>query len=185
MLKKQAAKAACFLASDVFDGDLAEADVCIQADHALRLGIGLADDIQRSKGGAAVGLHPEPLGNQQGQLTKGAVCFDPAVLEHFLTAGKIYRQFTEGAADIAMLQQRKLNIVGVFAEGKAAIKTVGICCEGALGVFINGAYVFSVVHDLKFRLFGFAQGICQQAQAEDQDQNGENQFTGQIQLGDA
>ena len=72
--------------SNIPDNDLAEADIAVQEDNGIGVGVGMSLGVNRGKGGAGDRLYPVFPGDQDFQLTEGAVQVDGAVLRNLLTA---------------------------------------------------------------------------------------------------
>jgi hypothetical protein len=89
--------------SNISDLDLAEADAGIQQDYALGIIVVLTVEMDAGKGSGAVVLHPEPFGDKQRQLAKGAGGVDAAIRGNGVTTAEINGHFAEGAADVAFL----------------------------------------------------------------------------------
>ena len=70
----------------VTDQKFAEADISVQTDDTRGIGIRGSLNVDTCEGGAVVRLYPESFGNQQIQLTEGAVGIQLAIIGDFFAA---------------------------------------------------------------------------------------------------
>ena len=156
---------------NIANGDLAEGCVGLDGDGTNGFFTGLTIDVDVTKAGGSIQLDLILSGDENGQLAEAAVGFYGAGGGDGFHTGKIHGVIAEAGVDMSGAKKGNGNELLFFAEGSVDAEGFLFQLEVIGGLTVMG--------QRNVGLFGALEAIHQNAEAEDHQNDGEDQFASQ------